>query len=195
MVRELPGEDHLAVTCDLRDPESRALLADQAPDVDVLVNAAGWQRQSPFLNGSTEDDMRMFEINVVAAFDLCRRVGIAMSKRQSGHIINISSALARAVFPYTASYAATKHALAALTQGLRVELSHCGIRVTEICPGLVGGTGILDTTTDPQVLQSIKERGYEPITATDVAKAVIFAADQPSNVEIGILEIRPRGQF
>ncbi|MCR4265028.1 SDR family oxidoreductase [Nitratireductor sp. ZSWI3] len=195
IANNLPGNQHLIVECDLRDPRSRARLAEAGEDAGALINAAGWQRQTPFLKGSTDDDAQMFDINVLATIDLCRRIGGKMAARGEGHIINISSALARAVYPYTTVYAATKHALAAVTQGLRVELSHHGIRVTEICPGLVGGTGILDATEDPEVLASIRNRGYQPILPDDVADAVSYALSTPANVELRMLEIRPRGQL
>jgi NADP-dependent 3-hydroxy acid dehydrogenase YdfG len=194
LTARLPGGGHSSYACDLRSPAQRADLADQASQADILVNAAGWQRQTPFLKGSPEDDARTFEVNALAPIDLCRRIGARMAARGDGHIVNVSSALARAVYPYTTVYAATKHALAALTQGLRVELSDHGVRVTEICPGLVGGTGILDATDDPQVLASIGQRGYEPMSATHVADAVAYAVRLPANVELRLLEIRPRGQ-
>lgn len=190
----LSGSGHVSIECDLRDPKSRRRLA-EAGEVDALINAAGWQRQTPFLKGSIEDDARSFEVNILAAIDLCRRIGGRMAARGEGHIINISSALARAVYPYTTVYAATKHALAALSQGLRIELSHHGVRVTEICPGLVGGTGILDATDDPEVLASVRNRGYGPISPADVADAVAYALGTPANVEVRMLEIRPRGQL
>lgn len=195
LMSEFPGRGHLTHAGDLCSPTARAELAERASDADILINAAGWQRQTPFVKGSPHDDARTFEVNILAPIDLCRRIGVRMAARGDGLIVNISSALARSVYSYTTVYAATKHALAALTQGLRVELSQHGVRVTEICPGLVGGTGILDATDDPEVLASIGQRGYQPIAASDVADAVAYAVRLPANVELRLLEIRPRGQI
>src|SRR5690606_6309121 len=117
-----------------------------------------------------------------------------MAARGGGHIVNVSSALARAVFPNTAVYAATKHALRALTTGLRLDLHKTGIKVTGIAPGLIGDTGFLRHTNHPAFLQGLDARPYKPITAEDVARAIVFAVGTGGNAEVDLIEIKPVGQ-
>jgi 3-hydroxy acid dehydrogenase / malonic semialdehyde reductase len=92
------------------------------------------------------------------------------------------------------AYAASKHALAAFTQGLRGELFPYNIKVTEVAPGLVGGTEFLDGVDSEEVKESYKLRPYKPITASDVADAVLSACCTAANVEHNLIEIKPVGQ-
>lgn len=169
-------------------------LVEQAGAVDILVNVAGILRHTPFLEGDPDHWREVFDTNVVALLRLTQGVAKGMAARRSGHIILMSSALARAVYPYTMVYAATKHAIRAINVGLRQELGPFGIRSTEVCPGLVGDTGLLGATDHPAVVESFRRRPYKPIAAEDIARAVIFAAKTPPSVEIEVIEVKPIGQ-
>ena len=155
---------------DVTDPVFVAHLVASAGNVDILVNVAGILRHTPFLEGDPDHWRKVFETNVVALLRLTQAVAKGMANRRSGHIILMSSALARAVYPYTMVYAATKHAVRAIHVGLRQELNPFGIRCTEVCPGLVGDTELLDATDHPAVVESYKRRPYKPI-ASEIGRA------------------------
>lgn len=190
---DLPGEV-APVAGDITDKAFVARLVAQAGAVDILVNVAGILRHTPFLEGDPDHWGQVFETNVVALLRLTQAVAKGMAARRAGHIILMSSALARAVYPYTMVYAATKHAVRAIHAGLRQELNPHGIRSTEICPGLVGDTDLLGATDHPAVVESYKRRPYKPIASEDIARAVIFAAKTPPGVEIDVIEVKPVGQ-
>jgi 3-hydroxy acid dehydrogenase/malonic semialdehyde reductase len=117
-----------------------------------------------------------------------------MAKAGSGHIVNISSALARSVFPNTLAYAATKHAIRAISAGLRIDLHAKGIKVTEVAPGLVGETDFLRNTSHPAFLEGLKARAYGPLPPEDIARAVLYAVSQPGRAEVDLIEVKPVGQ-
>ena len=98
-----------------------------------------------------------WELNVHAMLVLSQGIARGMAERGSGHIINISSILARQVYPLTMFYAATKHATAAITRGMRIELAEHGVRVTEIAPGLVD-TELMDRPDHPAVTAAYAKR-------------------------------------
>jgi NADP-dependent 3-hydroxy acid dehydrogenase YdfG len=179
---------------DVTDRAFIETLVKQSGAIDILVNVAGILRHTPFLEGDPDHWQRVFDTNVVALLRLTQAVAKGMAERRSGHIILMSSALARAVYPYTMVYAATKHAVRAIHNGLRQELNPFGIRSTEICPGLVGDTDLLDATDHPAVVESYKRRPYKAIKSVDIARAVIFAAKTPPGVEIDVIEVKPIGQ-
>ncbi len=182
------------VAGDITDRSFIAALAETAGPVDILVNNAGIAHHAPFLDGDIDLWERMIATNVTAVLRLTQLIARGMAARGGGHIVNVSSALARAVFPNTAVYAATKHALRALTTGLRLDLHKTGIKVTEIAPGLIGDTGFLRHTNHPAFLQGLDARPYKPITAEDVARAIVFAVGTGGNAEVDLIEIKPVGQ-
>jgi NADP-dependent 3-hydroxy acid dehydrogenase YdfG len=189
----LPGRIHI-LPGDVTDKAFIEQAVGQAGAVDILVNVAGILRHSPFLEGDPDHWAKVFETNVVALLRFTQAVAKGMVERGHGHIILMSSALARAVYPYTMVYAASKHAVRAIHVGLRQELGPLGIRATEICPGLVGDTDILNETDHPAVIESYGRRPYKPIQSEDIARAVIFASKTPQGVEIDVIEVKPIGQ-
>jgi len=185
-----------AVTPVAGDLTDRGFLADlvaTAEPVDVLVNNAGALKHAPFLEADPADWGRIFEINVLALLKLTQPIARGMAERRVGHIINVSSLLARRVAPFTLVYAATKHAVAAITQGLRTELGPFGVRVTEIAPGIVD-TGVFGAIDDPRVRPLYANPGFERLSATQVATAIVSAAGADANVCPDLLELRAVGQ-
>ncbi len=166
-------------------------LAGEAASVDILVNNAGILNYAPLLEMSPDDSTAMFRTNVLAALRVAQVVGRAMVARGSGHIIMITSGAAREVPRYAVVYSATKHALAAITAGLRMELQEYGVKVSEIAPGSVD-TGIRDAITHPAVLAAIAARPVAPLAAEDVANAIVFAATAPDHCTTQLLDVRPR---
>ena len=120
---------------DVTDPDSvEASMADPA-DIDVLVNNAGFEVQGAIEQIDDVLMQRQLETNVLGPLRTMRAVLPAWSERESGVIINVSSIAGRVAPPYSGAYAASKHALEALTESLHFEVSHLGIRVHLIEPG------------------------------------------------------------
>lgn len=177
---------------DLNDTGFVSDLAGSARGVDIFLNNAGVLTYAPVLEMTDADCETMFRTNVLAAFRITQAIARAMVERRSGHIITMSSTAARDVYQLGVVYCATKHALSALTRGLRIELQGYGIKVTEIAPGMVD-TGIRDGSKHPRVLEAMKNRKYGPLTAEEVASAVVFAAQAAPNCCPDLIELRPKG--
>jgi len=177
---------------DLNDVEFTKELASAARDADIFVNNAGILKYAPFLEMSDEDCEAMFQTNVLAAFRISRLVAQNMVRRGRGHIIVMTSIAAREVYQLGLIYCATKHALSAITRGLRIELQSQGIKVTEIAPGMVD-TGIRATSDHPRVQEAFKARKFSPLSSEEVAEAVVFAAQATPNCCPDLIELRPRG--
>lgn len=169
-------------------------LAAEAGEVDVLVNCAGTLKHAPFLESDPNDWDHLFRTNVLSMMRLCHSVGRGMAARRRGHIINTSSILARAVYPMTTAYAASKHAVRAMTRGLRIELQPVNVRVTEIAMGLTG-TDVLREIVHPAARHAYASRMYEPMTAEEVAEAILGAAAAPPNVCPEVIQLNPMGQL
>ena len=180
---------------DLTDDAFLAHVGTEVHDADILLNCAGMAIAAPFLDNDPSDWDRMFAINVRATMRLTLAAARGMAARGRGHIITISSALAHKVSPNTLCYAATKHALSALHQGIRLELMGKGVRSTEIRPGLVRNTLLGSQSTHPAVKDHATGRHYQGMDPADVARAVLFAATAPENVEVDVLEVKPLGQL
>jgi NADP-dependent 3-hydroxy acid dehydrogenase YdfG len=177
---------------DLNDAGFAEDLAGVARDAELFVNNAGILKYAPFLDTSDEDTEAMLRTNVLAAFRISRLMAQAMVRRGRGHIIVMTSIAAREVYPFGLVYCATKHALSALARGLRIELQSQGIKVTEIAPGSVD-TAIRASTDHPRVLEAFRARKFSPLSADEVAEAVLHAAQAAPNVCPDLIELRPRG--
>jgi NADP-dependent 3-hydroxy acid dehydrogenase YdfG len=191
------GKD-AAVQTDVTDYAQVKQLVDHAVRtygrIDVIVNNAGLMPQSLLENAKVDEWDRMIDVNIKGVL-----YGIAaalphMKAQQSGHIINVSSVAGHKVGPGSAVYSATKHAVRALSEGLRQEVKSYNIRTTVISPGAVE-TELPDTITDPGVAQRVREL-YESvaISADSFANMVIFAMSQPEDVDINEILYRPTRQ-
>ena len=178
---------------DLSDP---AFIDEVAADrdIDILVNAAGCTAHAPFLEAEPAMWERAWRLNVHSLMCLTQAVARRMARRRSGHIINVSSVLARQVYPFTLAYAATKHATAAVTRGLRVELAEYGIRVTEVAPGLVD-TGLMEGVEHPEVRRVYAARSDDRIPAGEVARAIVFAAAAAPGTVPELVTLNPHAQL
>jgi NADP-dependent 3-hydroxy acid dehydrogenase YdfG len=177
---------------DLNDEAFILKLGEAAANVDILVNNAGILNYGPLLDFSPADSKAMFETNVLASLRVAQVVGANMIKRKRGHMIVVTSGAGRQVPKMAVVYSATKHALAAITKGLRMELQPYGIKVSEVSPGMVD-TDIRAPITHPDVLAALKARTYSPLTTEEVAAAVVFVATAPPNVLTEIIDVRPVG--
>ncbi|MGA1519161.1 MAG: SDR family oxidoreductase [Burkholderiaceae bacterium] len=177
---------------DLNDAGFAADLANAAAQVDVFVNNAGVLRYAPVLEITDEDTAWMFQTNVLAAFRISQAIARHMVARGQGQLVFVTSIGAREVFRMASVYAATKHALSAMARAMRLELQGQGLRVTEVAPGMVD-TDIRASSDHPEVLASLAARRFAPLSAQDVAQAVLYAVTTEPPCCPDLIELRPQG--
>jgi len=163
--------------------------------VDILVNNAGLMPLSFFKNRKVDEWDQMIDVNIKGVL-YCTAAAIShMHAKKSGHIVNISSVAGRVVFPAGSVYCATKHAITALSEGLRQEFSQrSNIRVTCVEPGVVA-TELTNTITDESLgafVESVKK--MESLKAEDIANAILYAVESPAHVNVNEILIRPTTQ-
>jgi NADP-dependent 3-hydroxy acid dehydrogenase YdfG len=162
--------------------------------IDVIINNAGLMPHSPLERGKVQDWDRMIDVNIKGVL-----YGIAaalphMKAQKSGHIINVSSVAGHKVGPGGAVYAATKHAVRVISEGLRQEVKPYNIRSTIISPGAVA-TELPDSITEPDVAAAMRERYAQwAISADSFASMVCFAMSQPEAVDVNEILYRPTRQ-
>ena len=163
--------------------------------VDILINNAGLMPLSYFKNGKVEEWEQMIDVNIKGVLYCTSAVVPYMLEKKSGHIINISSVAGRIVFAGGSVYCATKHAIAALSEGLRKELSPTyNIRVTCIEPGAVE-TELLGSITDESMTGFIQAtKNMETLRSDDIANAILYAVQAPRHVNVNEILIRPTAQ-
>lgn len=176
------------------DDFARAVL-DKWGSIDILVNNAGLMPLSFFKNLKVDEWDKMIDVNVKGVLYCTGAVISHMREKKSGHIVNLSSVAGRIVFPAGSVYCATKHAVAAFSEGLRQEFSaRSNIRVTSIEPGVVA-TELNDTITDESLKGFLENaKNMEALQAQDIANAVLYAVDSPPHVNVNEVLIRPTAQ-
>jgi NADP-dependent 3-hydroxy acid dehydrogenase YdfG len=203
-IRSLAGEltskggKALAIATDVTDREQVKRLVDTAVKtygrVDVMINNAGLMPQSPLERLKIDDWDRMIDVNIKGVLYGIAAALPAMKQQKSGHIINVSSVAGHKVRAGGAVYSATKHAVLALSEGLRQEVKPYNIRTTVISPGAIA-TELPDSVTEPDLSESF-HKFYEEfaIPADSFARAVAFAISQPDEVDINEILFRPTKQ-
>jgi NADP-dependent 3-hydroxy acid dehydrogenase YdfG len=163
--------------------------------IDILVNNAGLMPLSFFRNNKFDEWERMIDVNLKGVLYCTSAVIPHMLKKDSGHIVNISSVAGRIVFAGGTVYCATKHAITAFSEGLRLEFSsRSKIRVTCVEPGVVS-TELLETITDESMTRFIEaSKKMESLQAHDIADAILYAVQAPSHVNVNEILIRPTQQ-
>ena len=164
-------------------------------DIDVLVNNAGLGRGLDKLHEGVVDGWEeMIDTNVKGLLYVSRAVLPRMVERGRGHVINVGSIAGHEVYPGGNVYCATKHAVDALTKGMRIDLVDTPIRVSTVDPGLVETEfSIVRFRGDRERAASVY-KGYQPLKPEDVAEAVVWIADRPEHVQIGEVIIFPTAQ-
>ena len=160
--------------------------------IDVMVNNAGIMPLSRLDQLLVEEWDRTIDINIKGVLYGIAAVLPAMQKAQSGHIINISSVAGHLVFPNAAVYCGTKYAVRAITEGLRQEIGK-DIRCTIISPGAVA-TELTDHITDETAAKGANQLYEIAIGAEAVASAIAYAIEQPKEVDINEILLRPTAQ-
>ena len=157
--------------------------------VDVLVNNAGVMPLSRLDALKIEEWNRMIDVNIRGVLHGIAAVLPAMQQRRSGQIINIASIGAYAVSPTAAVYCATKYAVRALSEGLRQEVGG-DVRVTVIAPG-VTESELADSISDEGGRAEMREFRKVAIPASAIARAIAYAVEQPADVDVSELIVRP----
>jgi 3-hydroxy acid dehydrogenase / malonic semialdehyde reductase len=161
----------------------------------VLINNAGLALG---LSGIGEGDPlewdQMLDTNVKGLLYVSRAVIPGMMERKHGQIINIGSIAGRETYPNGNVYCATKHAVSAITSGMRLDLLQYGIRVSQISPGAVETEFSLVRFHGDAARAKNVYRGFKPLSAEDVARAVKFAIDLPPHVNVDDLLLMPSAQ-
>ena len=170
-------------------------LEENWKNIDVLVNNAGLAAGAePIQDGLVDDWERMIDTNIKGLLYISRKVMPLMVNRKTGHIVNIGSVAGRQVYANGNVYCGTKYAVDAITQGMRIDLLHHGIRVTQIAPGAVDTEfSVVRFDGDEDKAKQIY-KGYEPLYANDIANAIVFAVSRPAHVNINDMLIMPTAQ-
>ncbi|WP_133273881.1 SDR family oxidoreductase [Hymenobacter radiodurans] len=162
--------------------------------VDVILNNAGIMPLSPIDRLNVEEWDTMIDVNIKGVLNGIAAVLPYMKDQKSGQIINTSSVAGHKVFTGSAVYSATKYAVRALTEGLRMEVKPYNIRTTIVCPGAVK-TELLEHITEADIQQANKEYvGAVGISPDSFARVVAFAISQPEDVDINEVIFRPTSQ-
>lgn len=184
---------------DVRDKvavaESIASLPTEFAKIDILVNNAGNAHGlDPIQTGNLDDWDAMIDINVKGLLYVSRAIIPMMIENRAGHIINIGSTAAKEVYPNGNVYCASKHAVDALNQAMRMDLNQYGIRVGGIHPGLVE-TGFSDVRFKGDSDRAEKVyQGFSPLQPEDIADIILFVVSRPYHVNIADLVVMPTAQ-
>jgi NADP-dependent 3-hydroxy acid dehydrogenase YdfG len=192
------GGKALAMATDVTDCDQVKGLVNAAVQrygrIDVMINNAGLMQQSPLERLKVDEWDNMIDINIKGVL-----YGIAaalphMQRQKAGHIINVSSVAGHKVTPAGTVYSATKHAVRAISEGLRQEVKPYNVRTTVISPGAVA-TELASHITDQDSAANI-QKFYEgfAIPAESFARAVAFAMSQPEDVDVNEILFRPTRQ-
>ncbi|MHB1331718.1 MAG: SDR family oxidoreductase [Sulfuriferula sp.] len=199
LAKELAGSEGkaIAVQTDVTQSAQVQKLVDTAVEkygrIDVMINNAGLMPHSPLDRLKIDDWDRMIDVNIKGVL-----YGIAaalpyMQKQKSGHIINVSSVAGHKVRPASAVYAATKHAVLALSEGLRQEVKPYNIRTTVISPGAID-TELPNSVTEADIADNVRKIYEIAIPADSFARAVAFAISQPDEIDVNEILFRPTRQ-
>ena len=197
---ELPeGIRFLPLLFDVRDrAEVEQLLTNLPPEwasIDVLINNAGNAHGlDPIQTGKIDDWDAMLDINVKGLLYVSKAIIPGMTERNSGFIINIGSIAGKEVYPNGNVYCASKHAVDALTNGMRMDLNPFGIKVMGIHPGLVETEFSLVRFKGDEKRAETIYQGYTPLLAQDIADIVEFALTRPPHVVLADVVVLPTAQ-
>lgn len=183
------GVDVITLTFDIRNRQAATEAINSLPEdwstIDVLVNNAGLALGlEPEYEGNLDDWETMIDTNVKGLLCMTRLIVPGMIERNRGHIINIGSVAGDAAYAGGNVYCATKAAVKALSDGLRIDVAHTAVRVTNLKPGLVETNfSNIRFHGDTERAASLY-KGIEPLTGDDIADVAVYAANAPAHVQI-----------
>ena len=186
----------LTLPVDLRNKQIVKDVFSKLPNnwqnIDVLINNAGLGIGFMSLEKANTDDWdMMIDTNIKGVLYLSREIMPIMSKRKSGHIINIGSTVAKQVPRNVGIYAATKHALDAISQSMRIDLLEYNIKVTQVNPGYVETEFALVNNRGDKKLAKKTYDGFTPLKPIDIAEVVTYVATLPKHVNINEILVTP----
>ncbi len=170
-------------------------LTEEFSNIDILINNAGNAHGlEPINDGSVEDWDAMLDINVKGLLYVSKAIIPQMVSKKSGHIINIGSTAGKEVYPKGNVYCASKHAVDAINQGMRMDLNPYGIRVGAVNPGLVETEFSKVRFKGDDVRAETVYSGYQPLKPEDIADIIHFVVTRPYHVNIADLVVMPTAQ-
>lgn len=201
---ELENELRLKVTVktlnfDVRDKEAVFEKINQLPkewkNIDILINNAGNAHGLDRVQEASLDDWdSMIDINVKGLLYVSKAILPFMLERNQGHIIHIGSIAGKEVYPKGSVYCASKHAVDAINNGMRMDLNGTNIKVSAINPGLVETEfSLVRFKGDAEKAKKVYE-GYQALTAIDIAEIIEFVVSRPFHVNISDLIVLPQAQ-
>ncbi len=180
---------------DVADADSVREFCGAVERVDVLVNNAGMaEGLTPLAELSDEAAEKMWSINVMGVLRMTRELLPKIEASGAGHVVNVGSIAGFETYRGGGGYTASKHALRAMTQTLRLELLGKPVRVTEIAPGLVETEFSLVRFGGDAEKARQPYAGIEPLTADDIADCIAWAVTRPPHVDIDEIVVRPVAQ-
>jgi len=187
------------ISFDIRSREETTAAFKSLPEewinIDVLINNAGLAvGLDPIHEGNEDDWDRMIDTNVKGLLYITRLVSPNMVKRNSGHIINISSIAGKESYALGNVYCASKHAVQALTQGMRIDLVKHGIKVSSVAPGAVETEFSVVRFKGDEAKADNVYKGFTPLYAEDIADTILFMVTRPPHVNIDDVLIMPTAQ-
>ncbi len=170
-------------------------LPESWKNIDILINNAGLAAGlSRIDNGDTDDWERMIDTNIKGLLYITQLVSAKMIERKEGHIVNISSIAGKETYPMGNVYCATKHAVQALTKGMRIDFLKYGIKVSSVAPGAVDTEfSLVRFKGDERRAKSVYE-GFTPLFAQDIAETILFVITRPKHVNIDDILVMPTDQ-
>lgn len=189
----------LALNFDVRSrAECESAVASIAPEfraIDLLVNNAGLASGLEHINEGDPDNWdAMIDTNVKGLLYITRAVANIMIDNGRGHIVNIGSIAGTQPYENGAAYCASKHAVHALSQGMRIDLLSKGIKVTEVRPGMVETEFSVVRFHGDKAKADAVYQGVEPLTAEDIAQTILWVASLPPHVNIDDIVMTPTAQ-
>ena len=183
---------------DIRDRDAVKKAIESLPEafktIDILINnASNAHGLDPIQTGDLDDWDAMMDINVKGLLYVSKAIIPQMTERMSGHIINIGSSAGKEVYPKGNVYCASKHAVIAITDGMRIDLNPFNIKVSAINPGLVETEFSKVRFKGDAVADSVY-KGYKALQAEDIADIIYFTITRPAHVNIADLLVFPTAQ-
>lgn len=189
----------LSLCFDVRNNEACSKAVQSIPtafrDIDLLVNNAGLAAGAlPFDQSDLADYDQMIDTNVKGLLYMTKLIVPGMIEQRKGHIINISSIAGIEVYPNGSVYCASKHAVNAITKGLRIDLLQYGIKVSSVSPGMAETEfSVIRYHGDEEKAKAVYN-GLTPLNAEDIADTVEFIVTRPAHVSINDIQINPAQQ-
>ena len=189
----------LALSFDIREraavERAIASLPDTWKQIDILVNNAGLAAGLEHIDEGDPDDWeRMIDTNVKGLLYITRQVAPLMIASGGGHIVNIGSIAGRQTYENGAVYCASKHAVNALSQGMRIDLLKHGIKVSQIRPGMVDTEFSTVRFHGDKTRADAVYKGITPLTGDDIARVVEWIPTLPPHININDIEVMPDRQ-